>query len=107
MSKIVIWLRWVVLLSVFLVRPVLSQSSMSEATCRYYEGIFLNVVLHYRAQGFPVRHAMDAFNSERDIDTKIFLWQLTREIYEDPSAGRQYLQSGQFREDCIKVNRGF
>lgn len=96
------------LLSVaFWVQSVFPQSGMSENTCRYYEGIFVNVILNYRAQGFPVRHAMDAFNDERDLSTQMFLWSLTKEIYEDPAAGRQYLYSGKFRADCIKINRGF
>jgi len=89
------------------IRPVFSQSGISENICRHYEGIFVNVILNYRAQGFPIRHALDAFNNEQDLDTRMFFWSLTKEIYENPSAGRQYLYSGKFRADCIKVNRGF
>ena len=87
--------------------PANAQNSISDAACRNYENIMKNIILGYRAQGIPVGNAESAFKSEKDLNTRLFLKQLTREIYADPEAGRKFIQSGQFRADCVKIHRGY
>ena len=87
--------------------PAHAQNSISDAVCGNYENIMRNVVLGYRAQGIPVSNAERVFNSEKDANTRVFLKQLTREIYADPEAGREYIQSGRFRAACVKTHRGY
>jgi len=64
-------------------------------------------VLIWRRDGVPVGTAQDIFKNEDDINTRIFLFQITRAIYADPVAGRKYIESGAFRRDCLKVHRGY
>lgn len=81
--------------------------SVSDLYCSSYEDQMLNAVLPYRTQGFPVSVAENIFNSEKDVTTRVFLKQVTRAVYADPQAGRDYLKSGRFRKDCLKTHRGY
>jgi hypothetical protein len=82
--------------------------SVSHAICQSYEGIMDSTILSWRQSGqIPIGAAEDVWNSESDARTRVFLKQITREIYRNPNAGQQYIKSGRFLSDCIKTHRGF
>lgn len=84
-----------------------AQTTISDSICQHYEGIMSRTVLSWRRSGIPVGTAQDIFNNEKDFKTQVFLYQITREVYADPVAGQEYIQSGRFRKDCLKVHRGY
>lgn len=82
--------------------------SVSHAVCQSYEGIMESTILSWRQSGqIPISVAEDVWNSESDPRTRVFLKQVTREIYRNPQAGQQYLKGSRFLSDCIKTHRGF
>ena len=87
--------------------PAHAQKTISDVICETSEALMGNVVLGYRARGIPVGSAENIFTSVQDINTRLFLTQVTREIYANPEAGREYLKSGQFRAACVKIHRGY
>lgn len=84
-----------------------AQNTVSHNICRHYEHLMASSVLDFRQRGIPVSHAENIFTVERDIRTRVFLKDVTREIYADPEYGRRYLQSKSFFNDCLKTHRGY
>lgn len=81
--------------------------TLSHTMCSHYEGLMKSTVLSWRSSGIPVGEAQKIFNNEEHVETRVFLKKITRETYANPDAGRKFLESGQFREACLKVHRGF
>ena len=86
--------------------PVQSQS-LSHFQCQANQQIMEGQVLMFRDSGIPVGQAEEIWNTEDDARTRVFLKRVTRQIYKNPTAGRKYLQSGQFMDDCVKTHRGY
>ena len=84
-----------------------AQNTISDSVCGMWENVMKSPVLSYRAQGIPIGTAESVFSSEEDVRTRVFLKQVTREIYAKPEAGRKYIESGNFRQDCVKTHRGY
>lgn len=97
----------IVAIAAVLSGPAHAQNSISDAVCGNHEKIMEDVILGYREQGIPVGNAESVFKSQKDVNTRIFLKKVTREIYSDPESGRKYIQSGRFRTDCVKIHRGY
>jgi hypothetical protein len=80
---------------------------ISEAICETYVEIMRGQTLPFRQIGIPVRDAEDTYNSEDDVRTRVFLKRVVRIIYANPVGGQNYIDSGKFLQDCIKVHRGY
>jgi hypothetical protein len=81
---------------------------MSTVTCQIHEMVMLNQILPFRKQGIMgVGEAERQFNDEQDLRTRLMLKEFVRELYANPVMGEKILRSGQFRNVCIKVNRGY
>ena len=88
--------------------PLAEAQSVSHAICQSYEGIMESTILSWRQSGqIPISAAEDVWNSENDARTRVFLKQVTREIYRNPEGGQQYIKSGRFVNDCVKTHRGY
>lgn len=82
--------------------------SVSHAVCHSYAGIMESTILSWRQSGqIPISAAEDVWNSESDARTRVFLKQVTREIYRNPQGGQQYIKSGGFVNDCVRTHRGY
>lgn len=82
--------------------------TMSDVICQTHEMVMLNQILPFRQQGIMgVGEAQQQFNSEDDAGTRVFLKQYVRQLYADPAWGEKTLRSGQFRNSCAKVHRGY
>ncbi len=67
----------------------------------------LGQTLSFREMSIPIDTAKDTFNSEDSVATRVFLKRVVQGIYTDPVNGRKYLESGKFKNDCIKIHRGY
>jgi len=82
--------------------------SVSHAVCQSAAGIMESTILSWRQSGqIPISAAEDVWNSESDARTRVFLKQVTREIYRNPQGGQQYIKSGKFLNDCVRTHRGY
>ena len=93
--------------TLFLLIPLCSQAQMSDAICGTWDAVMKGQTLSFREMGLPIGTAEDTFNSEDDARTRVFLKKVVRVIYSDPTKGKNYLESGKFLQDCIKIHRGF
>lgn len=85
------------------------KQTISDLTCRVHKNR-MDMALRWRAQDMPVSYVEDAlfdFDAEDDIRTLRFLRAALRQIYADAEAGREYLDSGRFEADCVKIHRGY
>ena len=65
------------------------------------------VVFGYRQNGVPINSVRNVFNHERDGNVQLFLVRVVEEIYANPESGKNYLDSGSFLENCVKIHRGY
>lgn len=87
--------------------PATAQSSISEGICQMWENVMKGQTIPFRQQGIPIGAAEGAYDSEDDVRTRIFLKQTVRMIYENPTKGAKFVNSGAFRKQCIKIHRGY
>ena len=88
--------------------PFANAQSLSDALCQSHKSIMEQTILSWRQSGqIPIGAAEDVWNSESDVRTRVFLKQVTREIYKNPQAGQQYLKGGKFLSDCVRTHRGY
>ena len=88
--------------------PLTQAQSLSHAVCQSYAGIMESTILSWRQSGqIPISAAEDVWNSESDARTRVFLKQVTREVYRNPQGGQQYIKSGKFLNECVKTHRGY
>jgi len=87
--------------------PIFAHANISEVVCGSWEGVIKSQTFTFREAGIPIDTAQEAFNSEDSASTRIFLRRVVRAIYTEPQKGRQYVNSGQFLRDCVKVHRGY
>lgn len=96
------------LLSNLCIAPIVFSQDISTSICQVHEYVMMQQVLPYRKQGvLPVGEAENLFNDEDDVRTRVFLKQYARQLYADPAWGEKTLRSGQFKNTCIKINRGY
>lgn len=94
-------------MAAFVSGPIRAQNTISDAVCRNYGNLMKFTVLMYRDQGIPVGTAERIFSSEKDVDTRVFLYDVTRETYKNPDMGREFIDSGKFLSACVKIHRGY
>lgn len=96
------------LISNLCISPFAFSQDISTSICQVHEYVMMQQVLPYRKQGaLPVGEAENLFNDEDDVRTRVFLKQYARQLYADPTWGEKTLRSGQFKNTCIKINRGY
>ena len=65
------------------------------------------VILMYRQNEISKDTAVDHWSSEDNVEVRIFLKKITREIYKNPESGKKYLASCAFYEVGLKLHRFF
>jgi TPR repeat protein len=83
------------------------QRSISHSICSTWENVMLNQTVYFRQVGIPVSTAVETYNSESDVPTRVFLKQFARSIYEDPAEGKEMIENGIFFVMCVQEHRGF
>lgn len=87
----------------FLVGNAYSQS-LSEVICTNHQtGMLLQTLPFRENTKIPIEDVINSYNSEENMDTRIFLKKFIRFIYSNPTAARQYLESGGFLKECTKI----
>ena len=101
-------IKFILLLTFTSLSHISFSQDMSTITCQIHEMVMKQQILPFRQQGIMgVGEAERMFNDEEDVRTRVFLKQYVRQLYADPAWGNKTLNSGQFKNACIKVNRGY
>lgn len=80
---------------------------ISDAKCAMWESVMLGQTIGFREQEIPIDIAKKSYGTEESIDTRLFLYGVVERVYRDPENAKQYIKSGGFKRDCVRIHRGF
>ena len=83
--------------------------SISEIVCTFEEFQIKNALLN-RQNDIPIGRSKEFlrdFHDNDNLELRMFLSDVVGRIYKNPSAGKIYLDTKQFFNDCVKIHRGY